>query len=170
MTIAFIDLEAQQGRIRAKIENGIQTVLDHGAYIMGPEIDLLENRSNQATEKLKKRLSISPRNHPLTMAYANTLVHNDQAHIAEEILIEQSEIKSSDPGLWYLLAETQGLSGNIIGLHESRAEFFILNGNLDQAEKQLNYALELSTTKYQKSEILYQRLKDIKDIRDRLDY
>ena len=47
----------------------------------------------------------------------------------------QSEIKSTDPGLWYLLAETQGLAGNIIGLHESRAEFFILNGNLDQAEK-----------------------------------
>ena len=87
-----------------------------------------------------------------------------------QILIEQSEIKSSDPGLWYLLAETQGLAGNIIGLHESRAEFFILNGNLDQAEKQLNYALELSRTNYQKTEILHQRLKDIKDIRSRLDY
>tara|TARA_B100000902_G_scaffold39078_1_gene46500 strand:- start:1688 stop:3145 length:1458 start_codon:yes stop_codon:yes gene_type:complete len=156
---------------KSALEPLIKKDPDRIEYVIADaEIDLLKNRSNQAAEKLKKRLSISPRNHPLTMAYANTLVHNDQAHIAEEILIEQSEIKSSDPGLWYLLAETQGLAGNIIGLHESRAEFFILNGNLDQAEKQLNYALELSRTNYQKSEILHQRLKDIKDIRSRLDY
>jgi len=35
MSIAFIDLKAQQARIRDKVEAGFQTVLDHGAYIMG---------------------------------------------------------------------------------------------------------------------------------------
>ncbi len=156
---------------KSALKSLIKNDPDRIEYVIADaEIDLLENRSNQAAEKLKKRLSLSPKNHPLTMAYAKALVHSDQAHIAEEILIEQSEIKSNDPGLWYLLAETQGLAGNIIGLHESRAEFFILNGNLDQAEKQLNYAIELSKANYQKSEILYQRLKDIKDIRSRLDY
>ena len=44
MSIAFIDLKAQQARIRDKIENGLGKVLDHGAYIMGPEITNLENR------------------------------------------------------------------------------------------------------------------------------
>ena len=44
MTIAFIDLKAQQARIRDKVEAGLQTVLDHGAYIMGPEITALETR------------------------------------------------------------------------------------------------------------------------------
>ncbi len=149
----------------------IKKTPDRIEYIIADaQINLLENEPKQAAEKLRRRLSISPRNHPLTMAYADILVQNDQAYIAEEILVKQSEIKPNDPGLWYLLAETQGLAGNIIGLHESRAEFFILNGNLDQAEEQINYALELSKTNYQKSEILYQRLKDIKDIRDRLDY
>ena len=38
----FIDLAAQQKRIREKIEKGIQGVLDHGQYIMGPEIKTLE--------------------------------------------------------------------------------------------------------------------------------
>ena len=44
MSIAFIDLKAQQARIRNKIETGLKLVLDHGAYIMGPEIAALENR------------------------------------------------------------------------------------------------------------------------------
>jgi len=34
----FIDLAAQQKRIRTKIEENIKAVLDHGQYIMGPEI------------------------------------------------------------------------------------------------------------------------------------
>ena len=34
--IPFIDLATQQARIRDKIEAGVGTVLDHGAYIMGP--------------------------------------------------------------------------------------------------------------------------------------
>ena len=38
----FIDLRRQQQRIRNSIEKRIQTVLDHGRYIMGPEIGELE--------------------------------------------------------------------------------------------------------------------------------
>lgn len=40
--IAFIDLKAQQRRIRARIEARLQAVLDHGRYIAGPEIEELE--------------------------------------------------------------------------------------------------------------------------------
>lgn len=40
----FIDLAAQQKRIRSKIEANIHAVLDHGQYVMGPEISKLEER------------------------------------------------------------------------------------------------------------------------------
>jgi len=40
----FIDLAAQQQPIRQKIEEKIRIVLDHGRYIMGPEINELEKR------------------------------------------------------------------------------------------------------------------------------
>ena len=40
----FIDLKAQQQLIRQKIEDNIKTVLDHGRYIMGPEIGELEQK------------------------------------------------------------------------------------------------------------------------------
>ncbi len=40
----FIDLKSQQSRIRSRIEAAIARVLDHGQYIMGPEIQDLETR------------------------------------------------------------------------------------------------------------------------------
>jgi UDP-2-acetamido-2-deoxy-ribo-hexuluronate aminotransferase len=42
--IDFIDLKAQQQRIRASLEQRIKKVMDHGAYIMGPEIAELEEK------------------------------------------------------------------------------------------------------------------------------
>lgn len=42
--IEFIDLQAQQARIRDSIEAGIRRVLDHGQYILGPEVAELEER------------------------------------------------------------------------------------------------------------------------------
>lgn len=38
----FIDLESQQSRIRSAIDRRIQSVLNHGQYIMGPEVSELE--------------------------------------------------------------------------------------------------------------------------------
>jgi len=40
--IAFIDLKAQQARIRDRVEARLKAVLDHGRYIAGPEIEELE--------------------------------------------------------------------------------------------------------------------------------
>lgn len=42
MGIAFIDLQAQRARISDKIDAAIAKVLDHGAFIMGPEVRELE--------------------------------------------------------------------------------------------------------------------------------
>lgn len=40
----FIDLAAQQERIKHKIDAGIQKVLAHGKYILGPEVSELEEK------------------------------------------------------------------------------------------------------------------------------
>ena len=42
--IPFIDLKAQQKLIRHKIDERIKTVLDHGQYILGPEVKELERK------------------------------------------------------------------------------------------------------------------------------
>jgi dTDP-4-amino-4,6-dideoxygalactose transaminase len=43
-SIPFIDLKAQQQRIRSNIDAAIKRVLDHGQYIMGPEVTELEQK------------------------------------------------------------------------------------------------------------------------------
>lgn len=40
----FIDLKSQYQRLKADIDAGIQRVLDHGQYILGPEVGELEER------------------------------------------------------------------------------------------------------------------------------
>ncbi|MEF2230164.1 MAG: DegT/DnrJ/EryC1/StrS family aminotransferase [Pseudodesulfovibrio sp.] len=44
MPIPFIDLKTQYARVEDAVKRGINGVLDHGAYIMGPEITELESR------------------------------------------------------------------------------------------------------------------------------
>lgn len=123
-----------------------------------------------AIRSLQHELQLYPGNHALTMAYARALLMNDQAHIAEEVLLQQSFIRPDDPGLWYLLAEVDGLSGNILGLHQARAEYFILNGIFDEAERQLDYAMALAKNDYLASAKISQRLKDLASMRQRMEF
>jgi dTDP-4-amino-4,6-dideoxygalactose transaminase len=44
MTIKFIDLSAQRLRLAPQIDRAIARVLDHGRFILGPEVDELEER------------------------------------------------------------------------------------------------------------------------------
>lgn len=44
LPIEFIDLKAQRDRIRSRVEEGWGRVVDHGQYIMGPEVRDLETR------------------------------------------------------------------------------------------------------------------------------
>ena len=143
---------------------------DRLEYIIADaEIDMARNRPDQAAKKLAQRLQLSPGNHPLTMSYATALMKNQQPHIAEEVLLAQSKRRHNDPGLWYLLAEVQGLSGNIVGLHQSRAEYFILNGALDEAKKQLTYALKLTRDDFPASAKINQRLEDVARMQEQME-
>ncbi len=48
--IEFIDLKAQYADLKEAIDNRIQNVLNHGQYIMGPEVRELEERLEAYTE------------------------------------------------------------------------------------------------------------------------
>ena len=45
----FIDLQTQQDRIRDNLKIRFESILDHGAYIMGPEITELEEKLSEYT-------------------------------------------------------------------------------------------------------------------------
>lgn len=44
MTMQFVDLQAQYQRLKSEIDAGIQRVLAHGQFILGPEVAQLEER------------------------------------------------------------------------------------------------------------------------------
>lgn len=107
------------------------------------EIEMGAGRPEAAIKLLSAALAISPNSHPLTMTLAEAYLKANQPHRAEAVLEKHVKLHSKDPYVWYLLAETHGLAGNIIGVHEARAEFFILTGQLTRAQTQLGYALPL---------------------------
>ena len=107
------------------------------------DLAVAQNNYQKAITLLENFLDISPNNHPATMSLANALLKNNQPHRAEVLLKTHVQQRSNDPYIWFLLAETHGLAGNIVGVHQARAEYFVLNGALDSAIKQLGYALPL---------------------------
>jgi len=140
---------------------------DQIAYIIADaNIDIASNKSQNAANKLSNKLALTPGNYPLSMSYAEALLKSQQPHIAEEVLVALSKTKPLKPIVWYQLAETQGLAGNILGLHRSRAEYFLLKGNLDRAIQQLKYALNLTSGSFSETAKIRQRLVDIEDIKE----
>ena len=128
-------------------------------------LHLKAERYDDAVDLLADAVTINPMNYPLSMTYAEALIKAGDAQKAEEILIKQSYVRPKDADLWYLLAETFGLANNIPGVHQARAEYFVLNGRLDQAITQLEYALPLTKENYQLNAKIVQRIRDIHEIR-----
>jgi predicted Zn-dependent protease len=161
----------QPGTAAQELDELLMTNPDRLEYILAQaSLDMSIGEAQSAVRVLQSELRLYPGNHALTMAYARALLMNDEAHIAEEVLLKQSHIRPNDPGLWYLLAEIEGLSGNITGLHQARAEYFILNGIFDEAEKQLDYAMKLAKDDYHTSSMINQRLRDISEMRQKLEF
>jgi predicted Zn-dependent protease len=98
-----------------------------------------------AIAALEKNLTLVPGNHPITMDLAKAYLDAGYYAKGDKLLSKHSRSHPSDAHLWYLLAEVQGKGGNILGLHQSRAEYFALNGAMKLAIEQLNYALPLAT-------------------------
>ncbi|MCZ6828893.1 MAG: M48 family metalloprotease [Gammaproteobacteria bacterium] len=117
------------------------------------DIDIEEGELDAAIERLQRGLKLVPNNHPITMALAKAYYELKRFHDADVLLTKHSRNKPKDPNLWYVLAEVQGLAGNTLGLHRSRAEYFAYTGSLQQAMQQLNYALPLATDEITKERI-----------------
>lgn len=109
------------------------------------EIDIAAKRYDAAIRLLENMLALSPGNHPTTMALGRAYFEGGYFAKADKLLARHARSHPGDANLWYLLAEVQGKGGNILGLHQSRAEYFMLNGAMQQAIEQLNLALPMAT-------------------------
>ena len=55
----FIDLKTQYRRIKPSVDARIARVLEHGAYVMGPEVTELEQRARRATSARSTASSVA---------------------------------------------------------------------------------------------------------------
>ncbi len=113
-------------------------------YLAEADIHIADNQHETAIAMLKKRLLLSPGNHPTTMTLARAYFEAGHYKEADQLLSRHVRSHASDAQLWYLLAEVQGKAGNILGLHQSRAEYFALTGAMGRAIQQLQLALPLA--------------------------
>ncbi|WP_345552168.1 M48 family metalloprotease [Microbulbifer aestuariivivens] len=135
---------------------------DKAAFVLArADVDLAREDYTSATRRLDKALSRNPGDHALTMGLANAHFKAGNYLAAERILERHSRVRRKDPAVWYLLAETHGLAGDIVGVHEARAEYYILNGVFDKAAQHLRHGVRLAQNDYQMHAILQQRLKDV---------
>lgn len=164
LTLALTE-SAQYEQAREQLAPLLKARPGHLAYILADaRIDSGMKNYDEATRKLGSALRVSPGNHPLTMAYAEVLMLNRQPEQAQRLLSEHVERRPNDPFIWYQLAEVRGLAGDIVGVHRARAEYFVLNGALSLAQRQLGYALPLVEGQDLTTLRIQERIRQIKEL------
>ena len=125
------------------------------------EIDLAQENYATALSKLNGLLALTPNNYPLMALESEILWQDHQYEKSATVLTLLTRNRPEDPMLWYRLAGVRGLAGNISGVHEARAEYFILVGAFDLAREQLGLATKLVAADFKRSAIVSQRLRDV---------
>ena len=128
------------------------------------KVDFLfeSGKYEDALVHVNKFLEISPRNYPLSISKSKILLSMERYFESEEIIRDQLLRKNNNPDLWLLLSEIQRSSKNIIGYHQSRAEYFLLLGQNERALNQLEFALKLTQNNFQVSERIMTKMVEIK--------
>ena len=122
-----------------------------------------------ASNLLNAELKQHPESYALKRLKAKYFEHVRQFKKADIALTQLAEERPFDADIWYSLAEIRGLGQNIVGLHRARAEYFILNGGLQQARKQLHYALKEKQLDYHTRLRINQRLIEISELQHTLE-
>lgn len=124
-------------------------------------------QSQQAVSLLQDAQSLYPGNRPLLIALAETLLELDRPQDARRLLQDHVGDDSSDVRLYQLLAQAAGGSGLVAEGQGWRAEALYHAGELKQAARQLELALENTRMEYFQSARLSARLREInREIRD----
>jgi predicted Zn-dependent protease len=134
-------------------------------FINTTKVEILKDakKYDDALLLANKFLEISPKNFPLSVTKSKLLLEMGEYFNSEEIIRDQILRRNSNPDLWLLLSEIQRASKNIIGYHQSRAEYLLLLGRDEEALNQLEFALKLTKNNFQISESILTKIVLIKE-------
>ena len=125
------------------------------------DIDIEAGNKQLAERRLRELDATMPNNYAISMALAKTMLGNTRYKDAQQVLQTLTKTRATQADVWYLMAETHGLAGDIPQLHQARAEFFLLRGNFLQARQHLKHALYFSQDNYQVTARIKERIRDV---------
>lgn len=112
------------------------------------DIELSRNQFIQANQRVDNLLKKHPNNFPLRRAKYEIQLRQKDIAGAEKTINQLLKQRPNDPDIWFEVAEIRGLSNDIIGLHEARAEYFSRVGDYTQAIEQLDYARQRASNNF----------------------
>jgi beta-barrel assembly-enhancing protease len=113
------------------------------------EIDVANSKMADAQQRLDRMRTLYPDNYPLNQARIDLMLKQNKPAEAEKGLEQLLKSRPADPDVWNLVADVRGLSGNMIGSNQARAEYFALTGDYKQAQQQLEYAKRRANNNFQ---------------------
>ncbi|MCG8519576.1 MAG: M48 family metalloprotease [Pseudomonadales bacterium] len=131
----------------AEAESTLRQLLSHQPGRITYQVTLAEallaqDRASEANALMHEALDRNPENTPITDMLARTELADGNARAASGYLRTLIRQYPERENLWLRLAEAEGQARNIVGVHEARAEYAILMGDLESAHRQLLEAQE----------------------------
>ncbi len=167
LVLAYIrqnKLKAARRELTPLLENSPDNI----HYLMADlDIDRAGKNFEKAINKHLELMVKHPNYYPLQLSLSETYMNANRFHESEKLLANLSFTRPTDPHIWFLLAEVRGLAGNISGVHQARAEYFMLTGAFDRARDQLGYARKLVASDYKQTAIIDQRLRDLLELEEK---
>ncbi|WP_157117854.1 M48 family metalloprotease [Oceanicoccus sagamiensis] len=128
------------------------------------ELLVASGQHDKALELLNRGMALVPGNYAISMALADAYIEWGEHPKAAEVLEVLATERPRDPNVWFLLAESQGKAGNILRVHQARAEYFVLNGATGQALQQLKFALAINSNPPLTNTRISERIKQVQQI------
>ncbi|MDO6562538.1 M48 family metalloprotease [Amphritea sp. 1_MG-2023] len=132
------------------------------------ELALAAGKQQDALRQMEQLNKLYPDSYPVNQRYAKALSANHQFTKAARVLSELSRRFPSNSYIWYELAETEGLAGNTLGVHEARSEYFLLTGATDKALRQIDFALREKNLSNSDIARLEERKREVERVREQI--
>jgi predicted Zn-dependent protease len=107
------------------------------------EAYLANGQIRQSQTILEQASSLFPRNVPITIRLADTLMHGGDNRRAQMLLDDLFNQVEPTPNQAKLIAKAASAAGNIADSYYYMADFYLMNGDLNMASSQLQLALGL---------------------------
>ena len=113
------------------------------------DLDITANRLPDAQKRVQRLLELYPDDLAVSLAQVDLLGRTKQAKAASQLLDKLLKQRPIDPDLWNQAADVRGQAGDLVGVHQARAEYFALTGDYNQAIQQLGFAKQRAASNYQ---------------------